>query len=68
MSRYPSAYGHTPSYRSLGAMPVYPSALGARDLDIELPSLRSGRMGRALSSFGDEIDRELSSMTVGFCF
>ena len=34
MSRYPSAYGHTPSYRSLGGMPAYPSALGARDSDL----------------------------------
>ena len=34
MSRYPSAYGHTPSYRSVGSMPVYPSALGARDSDL----------------------------------
>ena len=36
MSRYPSAYGHTPSYRSVGGMPAYPSALGARDSDLLL--------------------------------
>ena len=36
MSRYPSAHGHTPSYRSVGSMPVYPSALGPRDLEFEV--------------------------------
>jgi hypothetical protein len=36
MSRYPSAHGHTPSYRSLGSMPVYPSALGPRDYEFEV--------------------------------
>ena len=39
MSKYPSAYGHTPSYRSVGSMPsasstIYPSALGSRDSDL----------------------------------
>ena len=33
MSRYPSAYGHTPSYRSV-ASTVYPSALGRDPLDV----------------------------------
>ena len=36
MSRYPSSYGHTPSYRSV-ASTVYPSALGA-DMDREFSS------------------------------
>merc|ERR1711935_718451 len=63
MSRYPSAFGHTPSYRSLGATPVFPSALGSRDLNLETPTVRSGRLGRAVSSIGSDIDRELSSMT-----
>merc|ERR1712212_361990 len=51
MSRYPSAHGHTPSYRSVGSMPAYPSALGTRDSDL---SFRTG-----LSS---DIDREFSSL------
>eukprot|EP00088_Acartia_fossae_P023218 TRINITY_DN24289_c0_g1_i1.p1 TRINITY_DN24289_c0_g1~~TRINITY_DN24289_c0_g1_i1.p1 ORF type:complete len:162 (-),score=25.75 TRINITY_DN24289_c0_g1_i1:316-768(-) len=55
MSRYPSAYGHTPSYRSVGSMPVYPSALGARDTDLSFRS--SGTSG--LSA---DIDREFSAM------
>merc|ERR1711935_875466 len=63
MSRYPSAFGHTPSYRSLGATPVFPSALGSRDLNLETPTVRSGRLGRAVSSIGSDIDRDLSSMT-----
>ena len=33
MSRYPSAYGHTPTYRSVGST-VYPSALGRDPLDV----------------------------------
>jgi len=58
MSKYPSAYGHTPSYRSVGSMPsaVYPSALGARDSDL---SFRTSGLGSGLSA---SIDREFSAM------
>merc|ERR1712066_295331 len=53
MSRYPSAYGHTPSYKSVGGLSSssssssYPSALGAssssslsRDMDRELGAMK----------------------------
>ncbi|XP_023332559.1 uncharacterized protein LOC111704534 [Eurytemora carolleeae] len=59
MSRYPSAYGHTPSYRSVGGMPAYPSALGARDSDLLLGSGVASRTSSALSS---DFDREFSSL------
>merc|ERR1712180_48521 len=52
MSRYPSAHGHTPSYRSVGSMPssTYPSALGSRS------GLSAG------SGLSSDIDREFSSL------
>merc|ERR1719411_1803041 len=50
MSRYPSAYGHTPSYKSVGGQggSSYPSALGSslgsssltRDMDREMGAMR----------------------------
>merc|ERR1712045_133179 len=51
MSRYPSAHGHTPSYKSLGSGSgsSYPSALGSSVLD-------SG------SSLGRDMDREMAAM------
>merc|ERR1712198_342710 len=52
MSRYPSAYGHTPSYRSVGGMPAYPSALGTRDSDLSFKS----------SALSSDIDREFSAL------
>merc|ERR1740131_797376 len=58
MSRYPSAYGHTPSYKSVGSLPSYPSALGSRNLDLEMTSGLSGR-----STLGSGLDREISSLT-----
>merc|ERR1711937_153391 len=65
MSRYPSAHGHTPSYRSLSGMsstsPTYPSALGARDSDFGTGLGRSGLSG--LSGLSSDIDREFSSLT-----
>jgi len=69
MSKYPSAYGHTPSYRSVGSMPgssVYPSALGARDSDLSFRSsaLGASSLGSTLGSSGlsSDMDREFSSM------
>merc|ERR1712142_583504 len=54
MSRYPSAYGHTPGYRSMTAStPNYPSALD-RGMD-----LSSGLGGRTSSSL---MDSSLSSL------
>merc|ERR1712071_419843 len=61
MSRYPSAHGHTPSYRSVGSMPTYPSALGARDTwDLGLGLGLGSRSGAGLSA---AMDREFSSLT-----
>jgi len=53
MSRYPSAYGHTPSYRSV-ASTVYPSALGRDPLDV--PASLSAGLG-ARSTLDREFDR-----------
>merc|ERR1711953_1280891 len=43
----PSAYGHTPSYKSVGGLSSYPSALGSstsssltRDMDREMGAMR----------------------------
>merc|ERR1712177_37626 len=50
MSRYPSAYGHTPSYRSA----VYPSALGREREPVGLSS--------GLRSTLSDMDREFSHL------
>merc|ERR1711893_75380 len=56
MSRYPSAYGHTPGYKSMTAStPTFPSALD-RGMDL---SLSSGLGGRTSSSL---MDSSLSSL------
>ena len=59
MSRYPSAYGHTPSYKSVGGLSSYPSALSSsssltRDMDREM-----GAMKR-------EMDRDFGVVSVSF--
>ena len=43
MSRYPSAYGHTPTYRSV-ASTVYPSALGRDPLDVPVSVDKQARI------------------------
>ena len=46
MSRYPSAYGYTPSYKTVGGSSSYPSALDtgssglSRDLDREMGAMK----------------------------
>merc|ERR1712228_436656 len=56
MSRYPSAYGHTPGYKSMTAStPTFPSALD-RGMDL---SLSSGLGGRTSSSL---METSLSSL------
>merc|ERR1711915_304878 len=58
MSRYPSAYGHTPGYKSMTAStPTFPSALD-RGMDL---SLSSGLGGRTSSSL---MDTSLSSLNL----
>merc|ERR1711892_320873 len=67
MSRYPSAHGHTPGYRSMtSSSSTYPSALETTrrmDMDMDL-GLSGGLGGRASSSLlGSNIDREFSSLS-----
>jgi len=64
MSRYPSAHGHTPGYKSITSS-TYPSALDTtRRVDMDL-GLSGGLGGRTSSSLlGSNIDRELSSLSV----
>merc|ERR1712004_541547 len=55
-SSYPSAHGHTPSYRS-AASTVYPSALGS-----DTGSFSSGLSSRStLSDLDQDINRHLNS-------
>jgi len=66
MSRYPSAHGHTPSYRSMtSTTSSYPSALeGTRRSDMDL-GLSGGPFGGRSSSsvLGSNLDREFSSLS-----
>eukprot|EP00091_Calanus_sinicus_P025223 TRINITY_DN949_c0_g1_i3.p2 TRINITY_DN949_c0_g1~~TRINITY_DN949_c0_g1_i3.p2 ORF type:complete len:144 (+),score=47.76 TRINITY_DN949_c0_g1_i3:301-732(+) len=64
MSRYPSAHGHTPGYRSMtSSSSAYPSALDSRRVDMDL-GLSGGLGGRSSSSLlGSNIDREFSSLS-----
>merc|ERR1712029_980408 len=61
MSRYPSAYGHTPTYRSV-ASTVYPSALGRDPLDV--PASLSGLGARSTldREFDRSFERDFSSL------
>merc|ERR1712083_524210 len=68
MSRYPSAYGHTPSYRSVGGMPgsgsSYPSALSrdaglSRDIDKEFSSLGASLDKHGLGGLGSSLSTSL---------
>ena len=66
MSRYPSAYGHTPSYKSVGS---YPSALSGSDLDTGLTSNTRMRnmeldMDREMGAMRREMDRDFHSVSV----
>jgi len=66
MSRYPSSYGHTPSYRSyrsLAGVPTWPSALGYSDDDF---SFRTGLLGSGTRLLGSGLhshfDQEFSTL------
>ena len=67
MSRYPSAYGYTPSYKTVGGSSIsYPSAL-----DTGLPSSTglSRDLDREMGAMKREMDREFGTgvaMSVGF--
>jgi len=70
MSRYPSAYGHTPSYKSVGS--GYPSALssGSSVLDSSSSSSSSRMrnmemdMDREMGAMRREMDRDFTTGTV----
>ena len=58
MSRYPSAYGYTPSYKTVGGSSSYPSAL-----DTGLPSSSglSHDLDREMGAMKREMDREFGT-------
>ena len=56
MSRYPSAYGHTPSYKSSSLSSGYPSALGSSVLDSG--SGLSRDMDKEMAAMKREMDRD----------
>eukprot|EP00092_Neocalanus_flemingeri_P053896 GFUD01063425.1.p1 GENE.GFUD01063425.1~~GFUD01063425.1.p1 ORF type:complete len:192 (+),score=41.44 GFUD01063425.1:36-578(+) len=70
MSGYPSAYGHTPSYRSYTSTtstskPSYPSTQGAtRRVDFDLGST-GGFAERVSPLLNSEFDRHFSSLSLG---
>ena len=60
MSRYPSAYGHTPTYKSVGGLSSYPSALSSSSTTSS--SVRE--MDREMGAMKREMDRDFGVMTV----
>merc|ERR1712098_51025 len=65
MSRYPSAYGHTPSYKSVGS--GYPSALSSSSSVLDSGSSRMRNMemdmDREMGAMRREMDRDFSTGT-----
>merc|ERR1711963_657797 len=57
MSRYPSAYGHTPSYKSVGS--GYPSALSSGSSVLDSSSSSSSSRMRNMEM---DMDREMGAM------
>ena len=59
MSRYPSAYGHTPSYKSasLSSGSSYPSALGSGSV-LDSGASLSRDMDREMAAMKREMDRD----------
>ena len=57
MSRYPSAHGHTPSYKSVGGLTgsSYPSALGSSGVSL------TSDLDREMGAMRRELDRGLGS-------
>ena len=65
MSRYPSAYGHTPTYKSVGSS--YPSALSSSSTlgSSVMDSSSSMRdMEREMGAMKREMDRDFGAMSV----
>ena len=63
MSRYPSAYGHTPSYKSVGGLTgsSYPSALGS-SLGSSTSSSLTRDMDREMGAMRREMDKDLGGV------
>merc|ERR1712107_949104 len=61
MSRYPSAYGHTPSYKTVGS--GYPSALSSSALDTSYTSSSMRDMDREMNNMKREMDRDFGSLS-----
>ena len=61
MSRYPSAYGHTPSYKTVGS--GYPSALSSSTLDTSYTSSSMRDMDREMNNMKREMDRDFGSLS-----
>ena len=61
MSRYPSAYGHTPSYKSVGGLSSYPSALSS-----STSSSLTRDMDREMGAMKREMDRDFGVVSVSF--
>ena len=64
MSRYPSAYGHTPSYKSVGGLggSSYPSALGSSLGSSTGSSSLTRDMDREMGAMRREMDKDLSGV------
>ena len=63
MSRYPSAYGHTPTYKSVGNS--YPFALSSTLGSSVMDSSSSMRdMEREMGAMKREMDRDFGAMSV----
>jgi len=60
MSRYPSAYGHTPSYKSVGGLSSYPSALSS-----STSSSLTRDMDREMGAMKREMDRDFGVVSSG---
>merc|ERR1712012_477730 len=60
MSRYPSAYGHTPSYKTVGS--GYPSALSSSSLDTSYTSSSMRDMDREMNNMKREMGRDFGSL------
>merc|ERR1712183_38688 len=67
MSRYPSAYGHTPSYKSVGGLgssssSSYPSALGSSLGSSTASSSLTRDMDREMGAMRREMDKDLGGV------
>ena len=64
MSRYPSAHGHTPSYKSVGAGAGYPSALGSTTAGSSSLTGLTSDLDREMGAMRRELDRGLGGTSL----